>query len=102
MPDGERSRPAKPFHEWWVDRMGRGFDRWPEWLRIVLILWTLLAILFVFVDELHTNVPKSFGLLMIAPYALLMLVVVIPAMLGRWLQLLTWPLRYLIRLARRS
>jgi hypothetical protein len=92
----------QPFHEWWVERMGKSFDRWPEWLKIVLILWTLVAILFVFVDELHTNVPKWFGLLMVAPYALLLLFVVIPAMFGRWLQWLTRPLRFLIRLGRRS
>lgn len=92
----------KPFHQWWVERMGRGFDRWPEWLKIVVILWTLVAILFVFVDQLHTNVPKWFGLLMVAPYALLLVVVVAPAILGRWLQWLTWPFRFLIRLGRRS
>ena len=92
----------QPFHQWWVERMGRGFDRWPEWLRIVLILWTLLVILFVFVDDLHTNAPKWFGLVMVGPYALLLLVLVIPAMLGRWIQWLTWPVRFLVRRARRS
>ena len=92
----------QPFHEWWVEHTGKVFDRWPEWLKIVLILWTLVAILFVFVDELHTNVPKWFGLLMVAPYALSLIVVVIPAVLGRLLHWLTWPLRFLIGLARRS
>ena len=92
----------QPFHQNWVERMRREFDRWPEWLRIVLILWTLLAILFVFVDDLHTNVPKWFGLVVVAPYALLLLFVIIPAMLGRCIELLTWPVRFLVRLARRS
>lgn len=74
--------------------MGRGFDHCPEWLKITLLLWTLLAILFVAVDELHKNVPQWFRLVMVAPYALLLVVVVIPAMLARWARWLAWPVRF--------
>jgi hypothetical protein len=100
--DDTETQAKKPFDEWWVERTTGGFDRWPEWLRIIVILWTLLSVLFVAIDEFHTNVPRWFGWVMVAPYALLLSIVVIPAMFGRWLGWLTWPVRKLVRLIRRS
>lgn len=101
MTEGGPTSYKKRFDEWWIERMGSGFDRWPEWLKITLILWTLLAILFGAVDELHRNVPQWFGVVMVAPYALLLFIIVIPAMLARWARWLAGPVRLMLRLIAR-
>ena len=100
MADDIEPPTKKPFDHWWVERITAGFDRWPEWLRITLILWTLLSVLFVTIDDFHNNVPRWFGWVMGAPYALILLIVVIPALLGRCAGLLAWPVRKLVRLVR--
>jgi hypothetical protein len=99
--DDPGTQPKKPFDQRWIEHTTRGFDRWPEWLRIILILWTLLSVLFVTIDDFHTNVPRWFGWVMAAPYALLLFIVVIPAILGQWLSWLTWPVRKLVYFLRR-
>src|SRR5205085_11525051 len=94
--------PRQKFEEKWVNRVGIGFERWPDWLKVIFIAWTLLSIMFVSVDELHTNVPQWFGLVMVAPYLFIIFVIVMPAMFGMWLRWLTWPVRILVRLIRKK
>jgi len=102
MPDAKQAGPKKPFDDRWINRLGGGFDRWPQWLRIVLILWTLLSLPFVLIDELRTNVPQWLGLLMVAPYAVLLFFVALPALVARWFRRLTWPFRFLYGRIRRK
>ena len=57
------------------------------------MIWTILSIAFVMIDELHDNVPKWFSLVMVAPYLLIIILWVAPAMLMIWGRRLSWPFR---------
>ena len=92
----------KPFDERWVGRMGGGFSRWPAWAQGIFIVWTLFSILFVTVEELHTNIPGWLAWVMVAPYAFILFVVVLPAIFGMWFRWLTWPVRFLAKTSRKG
>ena len=90
------------FEERWVHLAFAAISHWPHWLRIVVAVWIPLGVLFVFVDELHDNVPYWLNVVMVAPLAILFITVVVPAVLGMWLRWLSWPFRTLVRFFSKS
>ena len=88
--------------ERWMELIGRPFGRLPEWVKAILVMWTLLSVMVVAIEPLHENLPRWFGLAIVLPYAVILLLIVIPVMFLDLLRLLSWPFRKAASLMRKA
>ena len=88
--------------ETWLRTVLRPFARLPEWAKIILILWTLLSVVVAMVEPLHQNLPPWFAVVIAAPYAFILFVIVIPALLMSWGRVIAWPFKRAAALLRKA
>jgi hypothetical protein len=85
-----------------MEMVGRPFGRLPEWAKAILLMWTLLSILIITIEPLHENLPRWFGLAIALPYAVILLLVVVPVFVLDLFRILSWPFRKAAALLRKA
>ena len=91
----------KPEERWLKVWMG-AFDAMPPLIRILFILFGLIGILVLNIDELQISLPYWLRLIIFAPVAIMLVLWLIPYVLIAWARRISWPFRKAAHLMRKG